>query len=178
MSGMRDFISYLFFLFTVILLLKIFGLLYVSTTFVTSFFFISFGIGTVLFTLGKQNNPILILGVSFFFIGLLFYIVYELYLVSWKEIAIPALLFVAGMNFLILWFDDTQKRIFLLPGLILLCSPIFYMFIIDRFHIQSIFNNIVELLSDFWFIFLITFITLILVFSLFGLRRMNIADDE
>ena len=104
--------------------LKLLGVIDVQSTELLGYAMIFYGINLVYISFGKKERGILFTGTSLFLIGLLLFLTNHFEFLNEREIIFPSILFIAGISFLMIFFDDTSKKNFFLISATLIFAAI------------------------------------------------------
>ena len=92
--------------------LKLVGVIDVQSIELIGYAMLFYGINLVYTTFGKRERGVLFAGTSLFLIGLLIFFTNHFEFLNEREIIFPSVLFIAGISFLMLFFDDTSRKNF------------------------------------------------------------------
>jgi len=138
--------------------LKLIGIIDVESTELLGYAMIFYGINLVYVSFGKKELGILFTGTSLFLIGLLVFLTNHFEFINEKEIIFPSILFIAGIGFLMLFFDDTSKKNFFLISATLIFAAITVTALLGNITLDVFFNSIIKITVKYWPVALITIV--------------------
>lgn len=112
MRNNQSTLSLVFIFILLVYVLKLFGIITLSTGKIISYAFLLYGIVSVHLTLGTHRRAGLFLGTSIFLTGVVLFIVEYFDIIQPGVLVLPSLLFIVGIGFLMLFFDDFSNRVF------------------------------------------------------------------
>ncbi len=136
--------------------LKLLGVIDVQSTELLGYAMIFYGINLVYISFGKKERGILFIGTSLFLIGILIFLTNHFEFLNEREIIFPSILFIAGINFLMLFFDDTSKKNFFLISATLIFAAITVTALLGNITLPLFLNSIIKITIKYWPIALIT----------------------
>ena len=136
--------------------LKLLGIINVENTELLGYAMIFYGINLVYTSFGKKKRGILFTGTSLFLIGLLFFLINNFEFINEKEIIFPSILFIAGISFLMLYFDDTSKKNFFLISATLIFAATTVTALLGSITVALFLNAIIKITVKYWLVALIT----------------------
>jgi hypothetical protein len=136
--------------------LKLMGVIDVQTTELLGYAMIFYGINLVYTSFGKNVRGILFTGTSLFLIGLLIFLTDHFEFLNEREIIFPSILFIAGIGFLMLFFDDTSKKNFFIISATLIFTAIAVTAILGNITFPLFFNSIINITVKYWPVAVIT----------------------
>lgn len=96
------------------ILLKLFGVLSLSSNEIFGYVFFIYGISSVFISLGKNQKGVLFIGSLIFSIGFILLIISNFEILDTNSIVFPSTMFVIATGFLILFFDESANKVFLI----------------------------------------------------------------
>lgn len=106
----QSILTYLLIFLALALILKIFGIIFLTGSELFGYAFIFFGISSAYVSLGQQQAPSLFLGTIIFLIGILLYVINN-FLIFWNsQLYIPVSMLMVGIAFFMVFFDDTSRK--------------------------------------------------------------------
>lgn len=158
-------ISYSLIILILGILLKVTGILHTNTSVLFAFALILSGAGIFTNYFGSQSPKLLFSAASIFFLGFIIILVSFFSVDIGGRFYTPVILLVAGINFLLLFFDDMKRKMYLLLFAVLGGVG----FIILAYHggmsFHSFFMGIWDIIRSFWlFLLLLLVIILSIVF--------------
>ncbi len=136
--------------------LKLLGVIDVQSTELLGYAMIFYGINLVYISFGKKERGILFTGTSLFLIGLLLFLTNHFEFLNEREIIFPSILFIAGISFLMIFFDDTSKKNFFLISATLIFAAIIVTALLGNLTVGLFFNTIIKITVKYWPVALIT----------------------
>lgn len=107
------------------ILLKLFGIINLSSDGIFGYAFFIYGISSVSISFGKNHKGVLFIGSLIFSIGFILLIISNFEILNTNSIVLPSTLFVLAVGFLILFFDDLKNKSFLTLSSIFFVVSIF-----------------------------------------------------
>lgn len=136
-------------------ILKLFGIITLSTGKIISYAFLLYGIVSVYLTLGTHRRAGLFLGTSIFLTGVVLFIIAYFDIIQPGVLVLPSLLFILGIGFLMLFFDDYSNRVFLYTSGILVFFSLLSAFLTRRVPAFGFAGRIASGLLDYYPVFII-----------------------
>ncbi len=136
--------------------LKLLGVIDVQSTELLGYAMIFYGINLVYISFGKKERGILFTGTSLFLIGLLLFLTNHFEFLNEREIIFPSILFIAGISFLMIFFDDTSKKNLFLISATLIFAAITVTALLGNITFPLFFNSIIKITVKYWPVALIT----------------------
>ena len=136
--------------------LKLMGVIDIQSTELIGYAMIFYGINLVYTSFGKKERGILFAGTSLFLIGLLIFLTNHFEFLNEREIIFPSILFIAGISFLMLFFDDTSKKNFFIISATLIFTAIAVTAILGNITLPLFFNSVVNITVKYWPVAVIT----------------------
>lgn len=164
MKFTRDFLSYIMLFLVGLLLLNMFGLLYVTVPFVISLVLIITGITIVYAAFGLHRWQPLTIGSTMFFSGLLLYFIEGLLFSRVSQLFIVSALMIAAMNFLVLFFDDPSRKWFLFNGIILQIAVFVGIALGRTIDPLMVFVAAWGIITGYWYLFVIILAVILILF--------------
>ncbi len=158
MTKLQNITIYLLAATILFIFLKIFGLIYLNINEIFGYAFVLFGISAVFLMFGQNRRGILFIGSTIFLIGLLIIVIYNFDIIRTNAIVIPALLFILGISFLVLFVDDGKNKNTLYLFLIFSLAGLVITLLGGTITLNRFFNSIVDVIAEFWFIILLAII--------------------
>jgi hypothetical protein len=139
----------------IVYLLRFFGIINISAENIVAYGLSSFGIVTVYFSLGTHRKGLLFTSTLFFLLGVIIYTTNHYTFMDSRVILVPAVLFLAGAGFLMLYIDDTSNRVFLISSAVLIASFIIYTVVGKNIRVLSLSSALTNFFLDYYPIFII-----------------------
>lgn len=155
MRSNQSALSLVFIAIIVVYILKLFGVIALSTGKIIAYAFLLYGIVSVYLTMGTHRRGGLFLGTAIFLTGVVLFIVEYFDIIQPGILVLPALLFIIGIGFLMLFFDDFTNRVFLYTSGVLVFFSILSAFLTRRFPMFGFANRISSGLLDYYPVFII-----------------------
>ncbi|MDY0080345.1 MAG: hypothetical protein GX452_05520 [Ignavibacteriales bacterium] len=141
--------------FILFFLLRLTGLISLSVFDLLIYIQIIGGFGFSLFFIGKGKPLFLFFSAFFFLTGITFFLFESFIFTSESKAFLPAVLFILGSGFLILFADNSQKRWYLLISFLLICTSLIILIIYRAVSLPAILFSFWMLLSEQWVIFIL-----------------------
>lgn len=148
-------VNLILFLVLIAFLVKYFGIIEFDANDIIAFGLMSYGIVSVYFSLGTHRRGHLFINTVLFLIGIVVYVLNHYNFMSAREVILPAILFLIGSGFLMLFIDDSTNRVFLISAIVLLVSFGLYVWFGRTIRILSFANRFTGILLDYYPIFII-----------------------
>ena len=132
------------------LVLKLFNVINISISELFGYTLIFFGINLVYTSLGKSRRGTLFSGTFIFLLGMLLFIINNFSFLNTNELIFPSLLFILGICFLMLFFDDMTGRKQLIISITLIITGTFVTIFAGTLTLSSFFSNIPVIISKYW----------------------------
>jgi hypothetical protein len=145
------------------IILKLFGVIDVDSIELLGYALIFYGINLVYTSFGKKQAGILFAGSSLFLTGLLLFLISSFEFVSDNEIIFPSILLILGINFLMLFFDDTGNKRYLAISIVSILSALIVTIFLGTITFQSYLSSVVTITLKYWPIIIIAIGLLILL---------------
>lgn len=155
MRNNQSVLSLVFILILLTYILKLFGIITVSTGKIISYAFLLYGIVSVYLTMGTHRRAGLFLGTSIFLTGVVLFIIEYFDIIQPGILILPSLLFIVGIGFLMLYFDDFSNRVFLYTSVILVGFSVLSAFLTRKVPAFSFAGRIASGLMDYYPVFII-----------------------
>lgn len=178
MEHAKNFVIYLLLLVSITMLLKFFGVLDITFTFIFAFGFILVGLATVFIVFGKHDTSALIIGTTVFLIGILIYLNEQFFLMDWQQLLLPAGLVIIGINLLMLFFDDPKNYKALIISLVFFFVPIVLLSNKGTLNLDGYIKSLWNVLEKYWLIILLAVVSLIFVLSQHKKENAKPAEPE
>ena len=143
--------------------LKLVGVIDVQSIELIGYAMLFYGINLVYTTFGKRERGVLFAGTSLFLIGLLIFFTNHFEFLNEREIIFPSILFIAGIGFLMLFFDDTSRKNFFFISAILIFAATAVTAILGNITLPLFFNSIIKITSKYWPVALIAIGLIIII---------------
>jgi hypothetical protein len=112
----------------IIMLLKSFAVIDVSSVMIFSILFIVYGFASVYISLARHLRGRLFMGTVLFLFGIILLVVHYYEFPGIGIIIFPSILFMLGAGFMMLYIDEAENRAFLIASAILIISSLIYIF--------------------------------------------------
>ncbi|MGE5402350.1 MAG: hypothetical protein ACM3S2_18285 [Ignavibacteriales bacterium] len=155
MRNNQSILGFVFILVVVAYLLKLAGLIPVSTGKIVSYAFLVYGIISVYLTLGTHRRAGLFLGTAIFLIGVVMFIINTYSIIQPGILVLPSLLFILGVGFFMLFIDDSSNRVFLYTSVILTGFSILSVYLSKRLPAFGFVSRMASGLVDYYPVFII-----------------------
>lgn len=155
MRNNQSTLSLVFIFILLVYVLKLFGIITVSTGKVISYAFLLYGIVSVYLTMGTHRRAGLFLGTSIFLTGVVLFIIEHFDIIQPGILILPSLLFIVGIGFLMLFLDDFSNRVFLYTSAILVGCSVLSAMLTRRVPFFGFAGRITSGLLDYYPVFLI-----------------------
>ncbi|NUM72098.1 MAG: hypothetical protein HUU43_14730 [Ignavibacteriaceae bacterium] len=166
MNYLKEFAIYVGLMFAITMILKFFGVLNITFTFIFSFLFIVIGLATVYFRFGKKDKPAIVIGTIIFLLGVLNNLNEHFFLMSMSQLYLPASLYIIGIVVLMLYIDEPKKVSYLFLSLFFISVPFFILSNRGGIRFDSIMAAALMVFSKYWLILLLAVISILfLVFQ-------------
>lgn len=139
----------------IIMLLKSFAVIDVSSVMIFSILFIIYGFASVYISLARHLRGRLFMGTVLFLFGIILFVVHYYEFPGIGIIIFPSILFMLGAGFMMLYIDEAENRVFLIASAILIISSLIYIFFARHFAFFQFTYLISELVLDFYPVFII-----------------------
>jgi len=136
--------------------LKLLGIINVESTELLGYAMIFYGINLVYTFFGKHRHGILFTGTALFLVGLFLFITNNFEFINERAIIFPSILLIVGISFLMLFFDDTARKNFLLISVTLILSAVTVTVLIGSITVTLFINSITKIIVKYWPVALIT----------------------
>jgi hypothetical protein len=128
----------------------LFGVIDVTTVELLGYALIFYGITLVYTSFGKNHTGILFIGSSLFLTGLLLFLINNFEFTNSNEIIFPAVLLIIGINFLMLFLDNTERLSFIAVSLTAIFSAIIVTFLLGSITFRTFFISIINIVEKYW----------------------------
>jgi hypothetical protein len=145
------------------IILKLFNVITISIAELTGYALIFYGVNLVYNSFGKDSRGILFTGTFLFFGGLMLFLLNNFEFANVNEIVFPALLFILGICFLMLFFDNKSRRNLLVIAVTFLLTGIIVTTIVGVLTLSSFFEGILLMASKYWPVALIVIGIILLI---------------
>ncbi len=160
MNYLKEFAIYAGLMFGITMILKFFGILNITFTFIFSFLFIVIGLATVYFRFGKKDKPAIVIGTIIFLLGVLNNLNEHFFLMSISQLYLPASLYIIGIVVLMLFIEEPKKISYLFLSLFFISVPFFILSNRGGIRFDSIMDATLMVFSKYWLIFLLAVISI------------------
>lgn len=150
MSNSQPIFIYLLIFLALSIVLKLFGVIDVTTVELLGYALIFYGITLVYTSFGKNHTGILFIGSSLFLTGLLLFLINNFEFTNSNEIIFPAVLLIIGINFLMLFLDNTERLSFIAVSLTAIFSAIIVTFLLGSITFRTFFISIINIVEKYW----------------------------
>lgn len=147
--------------------LRISGLVNITSLEFLAYLFMLAGIISAYYSFGKDKRGLLFIGSTVFLAGIIMYISTKFELEDTRTIIFPSVLFISGIGFLMLFFDDLEQKLYLVLSLLFIGGGLIYVFILREFALRGLVESLWGIIKVYW-VFLIVIVLLVAV-----LRREN-----
>jgi hypothetical protein len=145
------------------IILKLFGVISIESTELIGYALIFYGISLVYSSFGQNRMGVLFTGSSLFLVGFLLYLLSNFNFTDKKDIIFPSVLFILGINFLMLFFNEPIRKNFLAIAATLIFSSIIVTILHGSITFQSFFSTISEIIIKYWPVLLVAVALLIII---------------
>jgi len=145
------------------IILRLFGIINIESTELVGYALIFYGISLVYTSFGQNRAGVLFTGSLLFLVGFLLYLLNNFNFASKKDIIFPSVLFILGINFLMLFFDDPAKKNFLAISAALVLSAIIVTIVLGSITFQSFLSTISDIAVKYWPVLLVSVLLLIII---------------
>jgi uncharacterized membrane protein len=105
--------------------------------------------------MGKNKTGVLFTGTTLFLAGVLLFILNNFQLENYLRITISAAILVIGINFFMLFIDNTSHKIFLVISILFFAAGILFTLSWGSLSFNSFFDSAVYIASKYWPILII-----------------------
>lgn len=159
----QSIVTYLLLFLTLSLVLKFFGVLFISGSEILSYGLIFFGISSVYISFGNRQKYSLFLGSVIFLAGLLIFFV-ERFFIFWNvPILLSASAFIIGISFLMLFLDELKNKTYLFIGTFFISVGFLFTIILGHISLLLFIESIFDVIINYWLVVLIVLGILILI---------------
>lgn len=145
-------------------LLKIFDVITITTGDISAALLMLVGIGIVINYFGENAAAILFIGAVLFFLGVLIFL-YQNFLFENERIMMwQSIPFIFGMSFLLLFVDQTAKKIYFMLSILFLIAFGALLFYFGSFSFAGTLSSAKLLIED-YYIFILALILMIVIAS-------------
>lgn len=159
----NNFFTFLLMFFAAPFLLKVFGILKIDFFSTSLLGLMLSGLVIVYFYFGTKKKAAISIGAILFLICLLLLILERFPVLNFDKIILPSIFFIVGINLLLLYLNNTKEKIFLLLAFVVLLINIFLIAAQVSINIDSIVISIKEIVLEFWMIFVLIFLSIIIL---------------
>jgi hypothetical protein len=150
LSNSQPILIYLLIFLALSVVLKLFGVIDVTNIELLGYAFIFYGITMVYTSFGKNQSVILFSGSSLFLTGLLLFLLSNFDFTSSREIIFPAILFILGIDFLMLFLDNTIRKNYLAISVTAILSAITVTILLWSITFQNFLTSIENITAKYW----------------------------
>jgi len=155
LSNNQPILIYLLIFLALSIVLKLFGVIDVANVELLAYGLIFYGITLVYTSFGKKQSGILFIGSSLFLTGFLLFLINSFEFTNGNEIIFPAVLLIIGIDFLMLFLDNRERKSFLAVSLTSIISAIIVILLLGSITFQTFFTSIINIAEKYWPIVLI-----------------------
>lgn len=148
----------------VLALLKIFDVVTITTGDISAALLVLVGIGIVINYFGENAAAILFIGNAFFFLGVLIFLYQNFLFENDRILMWQSIPFILGMSFLLLFVDQTAKKIYFALSLLFLFVFGVLLFNFGSFNLSSAVVSARLLIED-YYIFILVLLLMIVIAS-------------
>ncbi|MEO8398233.1 MAG: DUF5668 domain-containing protein [Ignavibacteriaceae bacterium] len=148
-------IIYLFTFLALSILLELLGIIDFKGTEILSYSFIFTGIALFYNSFGKNKKGFLFLSTSIFLIGIVLFLIANFEFRRNTDLIIPALFFILGISFLMLFFEDRLFKMNLIFSIILILAGVYFTFSFGEFNFNIFKSSIIKISIKYWPVVLI-----------------------
>lgn len=141
---------YIIIFFIISFILKLFGIVDFSTGEIFGYGFIFYGLTLVYTSFGKNKPGALFFGTTLFLSGVFLFILNNFQLANYLRIIISAAILVIGINFFVLFIDNSARKIFLVISLLFFTAGIFFTVSWGSLSFKSFLDSAVYIASKYW----------------------------
>ncbi len=163
MKNNQPILIYLLTFLALSIILKLFGIINIESTELIGYALIFYGISLVYNSFGQNRVGILFTGATLFLVGLLLFLLSNFNFNDKKDIIFPSVLFILGINFLMLFFDDPAKKNFLAISATLILSGIITTSFLGTITFQSFLLTIADIAFKYWPVLLVAVLLLVIL---------------
>jgi len=124
---------------------------------------IFYGINLVYTSFGQSRATILFMGSSLFLVGLLLFLLNNFSFADPGEIIFPSILFIVGINFLMLFLDNPDRRKYLAVSVTSIISGIIVTAILGSVTIKSFYKTALDISAKYWPVLLVAVVLLFII---------------
>jgi len=132
------------------ILLKLFGVINLSSDEIFGYAFFIYGISSVSISFSKNHRGILFIGSLIFCIGFILLIISNFEIMNTNAIVFPSTLFVLATGFIILFFDDLENKTFLFLATIFFVIAVFTAIYNGSFEFVKFLGSMENIVLAFW----------------------------
>lgn len=155
MRNNHPILIYLLIFLVLSIILKLFGVIDVSNTELLGYAFIFYGIAMVYTSFGRNQPVVLFFGSSLFLTGFLLFLISNFDFDDGNEIIFPSILLILGIDFLMLFFNNTKKKNFLAISLTSVLSAVVVTILLGSITFNNFYISIINIVAKYWPIVLI-----------------------
>ena len=159
----QSLLTYLLLFLSLSVVLKFFGIIHIPGSEIIGYALIFYGVSSVYLSIGKKRRYSLFAGTVFFLTGILLYIINN-FLIFWNEgIFISSALFIPGIAFLMLFFDDHFKKKFFITSIVFIAAGLLAVTINGQLNVSSFFGTLIKITGYYWPVALVAAVIIILI---------------
>jgi len=147
--------TYLLIFFALSILLKLFGIIDFESSEILGYAFIFYGFSIVYNAMGKHLKVTLFWGSSIFLTGVVLFIINNFEFANVSMLLYPSIIFIAGIDFLIIFLDDSSNRIFFFLSLFFILSGFLFTVSYGSIKFSSFLISLQNVAEEYWPIILI-----------------------
>jgi hypothetical protein len=124
------------------------------------------GLGSVYFAFEAKSKEYIFFGGTVFQSGVILYLLERYPLMDFFDIVVPSIPFIAGFNVLLFFINEPSKRKYLYISIALLAMPLAYMLFEGRLQPLPLFENLLYVAGQMWFLLVVVLISLMVIIFL------------
>ena len=155
MTNIRTLIVYFLVFLVAAILLNLFGILKITSSELLSYVLIFIGFGLFLNSFGKDKSALLFSSVFIFLWGVILFFINNIEFIDNSKLIFPALALNIGFSFLIVFFDSTKEKVYLIIASIFILVGIAIEVWGGRFKVPVFFNSLLKITVNYWQVVLI-----------------------
>ncbi|HZW40149.1 MAG TPA: hypothetical protein VFF33_12695 [Ignavibacteriaceae bacterium] len=133
---------------------------------VFSYLLMTIGILSVFFIFGKNKKFLLFVFSSTFLIGVVLLVDYMFEFTNPGKLLLPASLFIPSINFLIIFIEDTDNKLFLWLSFLLFISGFIVSIFLGSIKLETFLQSLSEIIKSYW-LFIVLMLMVLLVLYIF-----------
>lgn len=135
--------------------MKLFGVIDVAIAELLGYALIFYGITLVYTSFGKNRTGVLFIGSTLFLTGLLLFLINNFEFTNNNDVIFPAALLIIGIDFLMLFLDNTERLSFIAVSLTAIFSAIIVTLLLGSITFRTFFISIINIVEKYWPVVLI-----------------------